>query len=119
MHVYLCCVFQLCRHDQIDVRITTTQIIDVITERALVLEHYQQSLSFKIQTFRMFHRREADDYHSTSEALSTSTEITNQMATIGSLRSLVSDIYDFIKRLERILFIKMQLENLPHSSRQH
>lgn len=110
-------LIQLCRADLIDIRTTVPEIIEIINERAATLDHYKLSLAFKIQTIRTFYRRDIDDYMSASEAQSTTREISNQISTIECLRSIVADIYHYIRRLERILFFK-QIGNEQHHHQQ-
>lgn len=109
---------QLCQFDQIDTTTTVPQKKAAIKERASVLEHYKQSLSFKLQTFRTFYRREADDYLDSTEELSTLREVDNQLATIKTLWCVVADIYQYIKRLERIIQLKIQIDNAQPSHQQ-
>lgn len=101
----------LCQADQLDVHVTIQQIIEKINERAQFLSHFQLSLSFKIQTLRMFYLRTTDDCFDADEANSTNNEVTQQISTIRSLRSIVYDTYTYIRRLERIVFMKMDRTN--------
>lgn len=111
-------IYTLCVQNQLDPHIALNELRALLEYKKEELSHYQMSLRFKIDTFRMFHSRQPDNFFNSHEMASISTEATHQLNTIESIKELVAGIFKYICTLQVIYFRKLRIQGGPSTSYQ-
>lgn len=106
-------LFVMCVTNQINPHISLREMRIMLETKISELQHYQTSLRFKLDTFRLFYAREAANVFDMDENSSISNEITSQLDTIQSVKELVQGILAHARILQSIYFRKLRLQGGP------
>lgn len=105
--------YMLCIQNQLDPHIALNELRALMEYKKEELTHFQMSLRFKIDTFKMFYARQPDNLLNGNEMASISMETAHQLNTIETIKEVVAGIYEYIRALQAIYFRKLRQQGGP------
>lgn len=109
-------LFVMCVSNHIDPHIPLRDLRIMLESKINELYHYQTSLRFKMDTFRLFYTRQRVDIFNEIENTSFARETTRQLRTIQSIKELLQGIFNYVRALQLIYFRKLQIQGGPSSA---